>query len=338
MLKNKFWLFGMLFSLLFMVACDKDDDTDEPQPTPVIESEVLATYLESANSPLGKDFVNSDMPTIMSATDVKTLNETGQVYIIDIRSEADFTAGHIENAVRVDFANILSHIKSVNLSGYTKVAVVCYTGQTAGYAASLLRLMGYDKVFSMKWGMCSWHADFAGKWNTAISNGNAYATQFTATPTDKAAKGNMPTLSTGKTTGQEILEARAAALLTDGFGPASITNTAVFDNLSANYIVNYWPANHYADPGHIPGAIQYTPKETMKLAADLKTLPTNKPVIVYCYTGQTSAFLVAYLRLLGYDAKSLLFGTNGMIYDHMAAGGLTIFSDTQIMGYDYVTN
>jgi rhodanese-related sulfurtransferase len=75
----------------------------------------------------------------------------------------------------------------------------------------------------------------------------------------------------------------------------------------------------------------------MNLAADLKTLPTDKPVVVYCYTGQTSAFMAAYLRLLGYDAKSLKFGTNGMIYDKMIDHGeMTVWNDEQIMGYDYV--
>jgi rhodanese-related sulfurtransferase len=329
---NYLFLLSFLFLAVFITSCDKDDET-----TAINESEVLATYLESTDSPLHKDFVNTDMPTIMPASEVKTLNETDQVYIIDIRAAADFALGHIKNAHNVAFADLLTHIKGVNLTSYTKVAIVCYTGQTAGYGASLLRLMGYDKVFSMKWGMCAWHNDFASKWNNTIANGNAYASQFTSTATAKAVAGSMPVLSTGKTTGQEILEARVATLLTDGFTPATVTNQVVFSSLTSYYIVNYWPAAQYADPGHIPGAVQYTPKETIKLSADLKTLPTDKPIAVYCYTGQTSAFLTAYLRLLGYDAKSILFGTNGMIYDKMvAAGGMTVFGPSQIMGYDYV--
>jgi rhodanese-related sulfurtransferase len=235
----------------------------------------------------------------------------------------------------VALADILTHIKSVSLTAYTKVAIVCYTGQTAGYAASLLRLLGYDKVYSMKWGMCSWNAFFAGKWNTAIANGNAYAAQFVTTATNKGAAGALPVLSTGKTTGQEILEARVATLLSAGFTDASVSNATVFGSLANYYIVNYWPSNEYADPGHIPGAMQYTPKQSIKLAADLKTLPTSKTIVVYCYTGQTSAFLTAYLRLLGYDAKSLLYGGNGMIYDLMVAKSMTVFNAAQIMGYDY---
>ena len=332
MKKSKLLLLSVLFTMAFVSSCKKDND----EPTPQInESEVLATYLESTSSPLQKDYVNTDMPSIIGATEVKTLNETGQVYIMDIRTAADFALGHIHNAVNVALADIVTHIKAVNLAPYTKVAIVCYTGQTAGYAASILRLMGYDKVYSMKWGMCSWNADFAGKWNTAIANGNAYASQFTTTATVKAAAGAMPVLSTGKTTGQEILEARVATLLAEGFTPATVSSKTVFDNLSTYCILNYWPANHYSDPGHIPGAIQYTPKESIKLSVDLKTLPANKPIAVYCYTGQTSAFLTAYLRLLGYDAKSLLYGANGMIYDIMVSKSMTTFSPTQIMGYDY---
>jgi rhodanese-related sulfurtransferase len=327
MKKMRFLLLGVLAVALVFTACKKE--------VVVNESQVLAEYLESANSPLMKDYVNTDLPSIMAASEVKTLNETGQVYIIDVRAAADFALGHISNAHNVAVADVLTHIKGVDLTPYTKVAVVCYTGQTAGYVASLLRMMGYDKVFSMKWGMCAWNDDFAAKWKNTIAAGNAYAAQFTTTATAKNAAGEMPVLSTGMTTGQEILEARVAAVLTEGFTPGSVTAKSVFDNLAGYYILNYWPIAHY-DLGHIPGAIQYEPKVSLKLAADLKTLPTDKPIAVYCYSGQTSAFLTAYLRLLGYDAKSLLYGVNGMSYDFMVANKLTTFNDAQIMGYEYV--
>jgi rhodanese-related sulfurtransferase len=332
---KKIKFFFPVLILLFIVifaSCEKEE-----AEVKINESEVLVQYLESAQSPLKKDFVNTDMPTIIGASEVKTLMATNRVYIIDIRSAADFALGHIANAKNVVFSDLLSHVKGLTMANYDKVAIVCYTGQTAGFGASLLRLMGYDKVYSLKWGMCSWNSFFAGKWNTAIAGGNAYASQMVKTDSPKAAKGELPVLNTGKSTGQEILEARVAALLTEGFTPASITNATVFGNISNYSIVNYWTVAHYGI-GHISGAMQYTPKEAIKLAADLKTLPVGKSIAVYCYTGQTSAFLVAYLRLLGYDAKSILFGTNAMMYDTMVANSMTIFKASEIMGYDYVLN
>ena len=332
----KFLLYALFFMAFAVTSCDNEDEV--PPVVEINESEVLVNYLESTSSPLGKDFVATDMPTIIAASEVKTLNETGKIYLMDIRSATDFAAGHIKNAKNVAVADVLTHIKGVNLTSYDKVAVICYTGQTSGFAASVLRLMGYSKVFSLKWGMCSWHNDFAGRWNTAIANGNAYASQFVATDSPKGAKGTLPKLSTGKTTGQEILEARATAILTEGYTPASVSGATVFGSIANYYIVNYWPTTQYSDPtlGHIPGSMQYTPKESMKYGVDLTTLPTNKTVAVYCYTGQTSSFLAAYLRLLGFDAKSILYGTNGMIYDKMVAkGGMSVFKASEIMGYDY---
>jgi len=332
MLKSKFWILSILFAALVVTSCKKDEDT--PTPTPVNESMVLATFLESPDSPLGKYYVNTDMPAMIKAIDVNSLNLTGDIYIIDVRSDVAFGDGHIENAVNVPLADILTHIEGVDLSSYQKVAVVCYSGQSASWGTSILRNMGYDKAYTMKWGMCSWSDSTAGSWPSNISN--AFATQFETSPFPKGAKGAMPTLSTGKTTGMEILRERVNAVLAEGFGAGKITNQAVFDNLADYYIVNYWKLDHY-NVGHVPGAMQYTPKESIAYPVDLTTLPTDKPVVLYCYTGQTSAHLMAYLRLLGYDAKSLLFGCNGMIYDVMVAeGDMTVWKDTEIHDYPLV--
>ena len=68
----------------------------------------------------------------------------------------------------------------------------------------------------------------------------------------KADAGEMPVLSTGKTTGDEIFKARVTALLAEGFTPASVNSQTLFGNLSGYYIVNYWPAAQYADSRPYP--------------------------------------------------------------------------------------
>lgn len=329
---TKFMFLAVLGVVLFFSSCKKEE-TETPDPVISNESLALAAYLESAESPYGKDFINNDAPAMITASDVKVLNETNQVYIIDIRSATDFAAGHIENAHNVSLAELRTHLESADLTSYTKIAIACYSGQTASFATSLMRLLGYDNVYALKWGMCSWNSSCATAWQNGIAN--TYSTQFSTTAAAKAAAGEMPVLSTGKATAQEILEARVDALLAEGFGAAKVSNTEVFGNLSGYYIVNYWSQAHY-DFGHIPGAIQYTPKVDLTLATSLQTLPTDKPVVIYCYTGQTSAQVTAYLRLLGYDAKSLLYGANGMIYDDMVSQSMTHFDDAYIMGYDLV--
>ncbi|MGW8315259.1 MAG: rhodanese-like domain-containing protein [Bacteroidales bacterium] len=327
MTKTKVWMLSILFTSFLVVSCNKDDEE------PVNESQVLIEYLESVDSPLGKYYVNSTMPAITSATDVHNLMAVNAVYIIDIRSSTDYANGHIEGAHNVAAGDVLSHVQGINTEDYDKVVIVCYSGQTAAWATSILQLMGYDNVYSMAFGMCSWNEHFANSWNSNTSN--MYATQFVSEATAKGEAGDLPELTTGKETGQEILESQVANVLSEGFAAAKVSAAEVFGNLENYYIINYWPETDYTDPGHIPGAIQYTPKEAIALSADLKTIPADKTVVVYCYTGQTSANLTAYLRIIGYDAKSLLFGTNGMIYNEMEGHK---WSTDAIMGYDYVSS
>lgn len=324
--KTKVWMLAILFISFFVVSCNKDDEE------PLNEAQVLIEYLESVDSPLGKYYVNTTMPAITSATDVHNMMAVNAVYIIDIRSATDYADGHIDGAVNVAAGDVLSHVEGINTDDYDKVVIVCYTGQTAAWATSILQLMGYDNVYSMAFGMCSWNAYFADRWNNSTKN--TYATQFTSEATAKGEEGDLPELSTGKADGQEILESRVSSVLSEGFGAANVSATEVFGNLDNYYIINYWPEAEYTDPGHIPGAVQYTPKQSIALASDLKTIPADRTVVVYCYTGQNSANLTAYLRVIGYDAKSLLFGTNGMIYNEMTKSK---WSTDAIMGYDYVS-
>jgi rhodanese-related sulfurtransferase len=320
MKKTNLLLLGFLFGFLFLTtSCDKEDD-----PIAVDESQLLADYLAA--------YPNTDpFPAMIAATDVNNsvLAQDGNVFVIDIRGTADFAAGHISGAVNVTLTNLLTYYEANNLSSKTTVAIACYSGQTASYGASLLRMLGYTNVKALKFGMSSWNPATKGSWTSKI--GNSLAANMETVANAKNVAGKLPVLSTGKSTGAEILRARVEALLSaaDPFGDVKITNQAAYDNRANNYTVNYWKASHF-NYKHIPGAIQYAPKATMSITQELNTLPTDKPVVIYCYTGQTSAFLAAYLKVLGYDAKTLLFGTNGMMYDDMVTYNATAATDDKM--------
>lgn len=317
----------MLALALFAISC-----SDDPVEPSIDEAQVLLEYLEGNG-----DFINTLAPTMVGATDVNNdaINPSGsKFYIIDIRSAADFADGHIKGAKNMTETEIITHVKTLNKANYDKIVIACYTGQTASFYVSLLRLLGYDNAFALKWGMASWSKSLANKWTANLKNDKTAFME--TTDNTKPAKGKLPTIKTGKKTGAEILEARIAALIAEGgTEKAKVTNTVVFENPTNYYIANYWPQAQYLDPGHIPGAIQYTPKLSLKSTEDLLTLPTDKPIVLYCYTGQTSFFLAAYLRLLGYDAKSLLFGANGMIYDAInGKQGFTYWNDAESFDYE----
>jgi rhodanese-related sulfurtransferase len=328
--KNLFYLLYLLIvaSMLFVNIGCSDDETTEP-PVTVDESDLLVKYLEGNG-----DFINTNAPAMKTASDVYTnvFLQNKDWTIIDVRAAADYAAGHIEDAVNVSLGEIVNYYRTNNLQNKEVVVVTCYTGQSAAWGVSLLRLLGFNNVYDLKFGMTSWNEQFASRWRNSIGNGKA--AQFVTTNYPKPAAGNLPVLQTGKTTGAEILEARVQAVLAEGFSPCSITNSDLYLNLNNYFIVNYWSTDHY-NWGHIEGAIQYTPKSDLKLNTNLKTLSVDKPVVVYCYTGQTSAHVAAFLRVLGYNAKSLAFGVNAMSYDDMPG---TKWLESDVNDYPYVSN
>ena len=323
MRKNILLLFLLpVLSFTLIWGCS-DDSTSSNK---VDEYAVLVEYLEDDAG----DFINTTYTAIKSAEAVKTNMGTAGQYLIDIRSEADFILGHVDGAVRVDFPDLITHVEGLT-SNPTEIIIICYSGQTAAYGASLLRLLGHDNVYSMKFGMTSWHSTFD-KWTTNCSN--IRATEFETTNNPKGPVVDAPKLNTGEKEGADILRARVQAVLDAGFSAGATTHSAVFNDLDGYYINNYWPTEQYLNPGHIPGAINYVPKQDLKSENYLNTLPADMKVVSYCYTGQGSAFLTAYLRVLGYDAYSLKFGANSMIHDLMPASK---FGAGAIMEYDYVT-
>jgi rhodanese-related sulfurtransferase len=330
LLKNYAWtLFLILPLLVFTSACSDDEDPVTPAAN---EAELLIQQLEGSNG----GYLNTDCPAIVAAQNVyEDINGAKKMYLLDVRTAADFALGHVEGAHNVAIADVLTHMKTVNLANYDKIVVICYTGQSAAWTTAILRMSGYNTAFSMKYGMSSWHADFD---KISSKVGSSYLGQFvTAAAPAKPAAGNLPTLATGKNAGSEILADRIAAVLAEGYSKSATDAATVFATPDQFFVLNYWGEADFLNIGHIPNAYQYTPKADLKLATLLKTLPTNKTIAVYCYTGQTSANVAAILRVMGYDAKSISSGTQGMIWQRMKDNNKTAFDASEdCEGFAYV--
>jgi rhodanese-related sulfurtransferase len=226
---------------------------------------------------------------------------------MDIRSEDDYNIGHIPGAVKSTLGTIVADAAAAD----NPIVVVCYTGQTAGHAVVALRLSGFSDARVLMFGMASWHADFAGPWNSNIGDVGVGHTNWSTDVSEPTPETYAyPEINTTATDGAAILAERVA-VLTAGFN--GIENTTVLDNPGDYFINNYWGIDDWEHYGHIEGAYRLNPLSL----ENINHVNPERTIVTYCYTGQTSSMITAYLKVLGYDALSLLFGTNGMIHSVM---------------------
>jgi rhodanese-related sulfurtransferase len=309
MLKRWNWLIIAMIGVAAFAAGCSDDDTTTAPPVPTDTAfEVMAAA--------GAAYIN-DNTICPGIIDAQVLHDNLAEYtVIDVRGLADYNNGHIEGAYHSTLGTLIADLASIP-SGKPYV-IACYTGQSAGHAKIAMELLGYDDVFSLKFGMAAWNTSLAPAWTNSC--GDNCATIEVTDNNPSLTTHSFPTLSGDAGT---IVATRVASMLQSGFKAKSYADIQA--NLGDYFILNYFGAPDYLGtgtagvPGHIPGAFQYTPYQSLGISQMLKYLPTDKQIIVYCWTGQHSSQVTAYLNMLGYDAYSLRFGANNLFYTDLTA-------------------
>ena len=279
------------------------------------EFKILVDYLEANGN-----YINTEAPSMILATEINENLKNKKYLVIDIRKDTDFDKGHIKGAVNLKSEELIKYFdKKIKPENFDKISIVCYSGQSASYYASVLRLLGYNNVYTLKWGMSSWNKQNAQNFWVKNSTNN-HASKLETKANLIPSKGATPMISTGKTEAKEILAERASMAIGTAYGKFIIKADDVFANPSNYYIVNYWNEDQYTK-GHIPGSIHYQPNKSLNFSESLSTLPTDKKIVVWCSTGQTAAHIVAYLHMLGYDAGNLAYGANSFMNAELIKNG-----------------
>lgn len=322
---------GLMLPTIFMaIGCGEEETTTTVEETTATVDETQAVA-ERANEVLSADSgdysgnsIKADKLSQMLA-DPATMDT---LYVLDIRAAEDYAAGHIEGATNIAFTKWAEPDSLDMLPTDKTIVVVCYTGHTAAEVVGGLRMLGYDAI-ALRAGMMGW---------TQGANNQKVADQLLAannpvvnTPAEPAASGS----SSGALTqpSDDLYETIAGLANTDMSSmPTSgnyANNVITAEELAtmleepamveAMYLLDIRAAADYQEVGHIEGAVNI-PFKDVGVPENLDMLPKDKKIIVICYTGNTAAQTTMILRLLGYDAAVLKFGSMGWAANTMTQG------------------
>ncbi|MCK8058190.1 MULTISPECIES: rhodanese-like domain-containing protein [unclassified Fusibacter] len=228
---------------------------------------------------------------ISQADFVELVKADTDATILDIRSASDYEASHVKGAVNAPWGGTAIAEILTKLPMDKPLYVYCVSGQTAGQTVNLLNLAGFD-ARSVNLGFKFGISKVEGV-DEVLTNEATVLTEDISVidPTIQAAitkyYAGLSSVSESIFANYKISEDNLKQLIADGED---------FVLLSAR------SAKDYA-LGHIEGAINMPFGKDM--AAGFASLPKDKPVVVYCYSGQTAGQAVAAMRLVGINAVSL---------------------------------
>jgi rhodanese-related sulfurtransferase len=97
--------------------------------------------------------------TDITVKQAKEMIDLGNVFILDVRTQDEYDAGHIRNSTRIPVQDIpgLELNNSLNeLPRNKKILVYCRTDRRSTLASEILVNNGFREVYNMKGGITEW--------------------------------------------------------------------------------------------------------------------------------------------------------------------------------------
>ncbi len=231
----------------------------------------------------------SDMPKnkylISPVSFVRKVEAGEDMFIIDLRSKEDYDESHIKGATSIHYTRDF-YTKIQSIPNDKPVIFYCYGGQLGAQAACLMKIVGVEaRSVNLGW---------MGIKN--LAKGDVYTTE----PRDFEEKNYGYNEEAVEAIKDYCDHAEHLNLM-----PCKVMKQMMEDKEDI-YIMSIRSAEDFA-AGHIRGAISIPYRKGMQ--EEFVDIPKDKTIIVYCYSGQTSAHVMVALKLMGYkNTYSLKYG------------------------------
>lgn len=252
------------------------DVTEETPEVDVVKEAAMAYFADFAD----------DRNIISPAKLFEKINNGEDMVIIDIRQADAYAEAHLKGAVNIPYGTVAESLELI--PDDVPVYVNCYSGQTSSQTTALLRI--------------------AGKYAYNISGG--YGSISSTEGYDAVCETEVNTLTDASYEVADEIEAAIAdyykEATTGTFAsfhfPVASVKELVDAESDAYTILSVRAAADY-EAGHIAGAMNIPFGKGMQESFD--QIPTDKPVIIYCYSGQTASQVLGVLRMLGFEAYNM---------------------------------
>ncbi|MEE9330801.1 MAG: rhodanese-like domain-containing protein [Methylophilaceae bacterium] len=94
----------------------------------------------------------------VTPTEAVLLMNRAKMLILDVRDEAEFTAGHIQGAKHIPLAELENRVKELEKHKSKPVLLHCQRGMRSKTAAKLLTAQAFTQLYQLEGGLDKWVA------------------------------------------------------------------------------------------------------------------------------------------------------------------------------------
>ena len=146
----------IMSALVILSACQSfsRDSTDET-------TSYNAEQVTSSDAPISSDSPSTTEPSafaeviVISQEEAKKMMDAGEVIIVDVRREDEYSQGHIPNAILVPNETIETEAHTALPDKNAVYLIYCRSGRRSNEAAHKLIALGYQHIYDFG-GILSW--------------------------------------------------------------------------------------------------------------------------------------------------------------------------------------
>ena len=101
----------------------------------------------------------SSQNKLLSAQEFKNIINSTDVHLIDVRTAGEFSQGHIEGALNIDFMARNFSEQLSQLSKDKPIVIYCRTGRRSGLSTKTLAKLGFNDIYDLNGGTINWQKE-----------------------------------------------------------------------------------------------------------------------------------------------------------------------------------
>ncbi|MFY7671727.1 rhodanese-like domain-containing protein [Tenacibaculum sp. MEBiC06402] len=107
---------------------------------------------------LGCNSQQTNGATLITSNELKAVLDKETVQLVDIRTPQEFSAGHIDKAINVNYFSDSFKSDINTLQKDKPVYLYCRSGNRSAKSARILQELGFTKIYDLQGGIIAWNS------------------------------------------------------------------------------------------------------------------------------------------------------------------------------------